>query len=179
MKWSDKELVLTRAALAGFLVSTILLPLPAAGQRRARAGPESAILIGYSRNNLSDRDDGFTGFAGLAFPVGRRLLVEPALGYLTYRNDFGQRTHWLFPELSIQAQLRVGAVRPFLGIGGGAGIASRVGSDHWEGTLLGTGGIRLQLARGWGGRAEIRGRAVPPWSGHSFDFNLGVIRGFF
>lgn len=170
----------TRATIAVLLVPALLLfSSPAASQRRAVAGPESALLIGYSRNNLSDQEDGFTGLVGLAFHVGRRVLVEPALGYLTYRNDFGQRTHWLFPELTVQGEARIGPVRPFLGIGGGAGIASRVGSDHWEGTLLGTGGLRLRLGRSWGGRAELRVRAVPPWSGHSFDFNVGIIRGFF
>ena len=172
--------MVTRARLAALLVPALAwFPTPAASQRRAADGPESALLIGYSRNNLSDREDGFTGFAGLAFRVGRRVLVEPALGYLTYRNDFGQRTHWLFPELSVQGEARIGAVRPFLGIGGGAGVAARVGSDHWQGTLLGTGGIRFRLGRSWGGRAELRARAVPPWTGHSFDFNVGIIRGFF
>ena len=137
------------------------------------------LVIGVSRYDLTTSGTGLSGFAALTFHPARRLLLEPTLGYLTYRNDFGQRTHWFFPELSVQTELRLGTVLPFVGAGGGAGAASRVGSDRWEGTLHAVTGLRVRLGRAWGGRAEVRLRAVPPWSGHTIDFGMGVIGGFF
>ena len=167
------------ACLPAMLLLAAMVPARAESQRRA-SGPETSFLLGLSRYDLTQSGTGFAGAAGLAFRPSRRvLLLEPSLGYLTYRNDFGQRTHWLFPELSIQAELRVGILRPFIGGGGGAGVASQVGSDRWHASLHGVGGFRLRLSRSFGGRAEVRLRAVPPWSGHTIDLGFGVIRGLF
>jgi hypothetical protein len=66
-----------------------------------------------------------------------------------------------------------------LSAAGGAGIASLVGPDRWHGTLHGMAGLRFRLSRGWGGRAQVRIRAVPPWSGHTTDFGFGLIFGVF
>jgi hypothetical protein len=112
-------------------------------------------MLGPSRYELTKTGTGFAGKLTVAFRPTRILVIEPTLGYLTYRNDFGQRTHWFFPELSFQAE------------------------EHWDGTLHATGGLRLRLGRSWGGRAEIRWRAVPPWSGHAIDFGIGLARGMF
>lgn len=142
-------------------------------------GPESSVLLGPSRYELTKSGTGFAGKLTVAFRPTRILVIEPTLGYLTYRNDFGQRTHWFFPELSFQAEARLGRWRPYAGIGGGAGVASLVGREHWEGTLHAAGGLRLRLGRTWGGRAELRWRAVPPWSGHAIDFGFGLARGMF
>ena len=157
-----------------------LLMVPAVPVWSQRSpGPESSVLVGPSRYELTKTGTGFAGKLTVAFRPTRILIIEPTLGYLTYRNDFGQRTHWFFPELSFQAEARLGRWRPYAGIGGGAGVASLVGREHWEGTLHATGGLRLRLGRNWGGRAEIRWRAVPPWSGHAIDFGFGLARGMF
>jgi hypothetical protein len=164
---------------AAILILIALIPGRAESQRRA-PGPEWSLLIGPARYDLTSSGTGFAGQAGLAFrPVRRVLLLEPSLGYLTYRNRFGLRDHWFFPELSIQAEVRLGMLRPFVGGGAGAGVASLVGSDRWHGALHGVTGVRLHLGRDWGGRAEVRIRAVPPWSGHTTDFGFGVILGLF
>jgi hypothetical protein len=157
----------------------VLVPARLESQRGA-PGPETALLIGPSLYDFTGSGTGFSGLAGLAFrPTRRVLLLEPSFGYLTYRNEFGQRSHWFFPELSLQAELQLGILRPFLGGGAGAGVASAVGADRWHGSLHGVAGFRLRLSRGFGGRAEARVRMVPPWSNHTIDFSFGVIRGLF
>jgi hypothetical protein len=136
------------------------------------------LLAGPSPYDLSGSGTGLIVSLGLAFrPAARLLVLEPALGYFTLKNDFGQRSHWFFPELSLQAEARLGGFRPYLGGGGGAGIDARVGSDRWVGTLHVAGGLRLRIGRSWGGRAELRLRAVPPFRGHTLDFGFGLVRG--
>jgi hypothetical protein len=166
------------ACLPVILLLAVLVPARVESQRRT-PGPETAFLIGPSRYDLTQSGTGLAGSAGLAFRPVQHFLLEPSLGYLTYRNEFGQRSHWFFPELSVQAELRAGVFRPFIGGGGGAGVASVVGADRWHASLHGVGGFRLRFGRSWGGRAEVRLRAVPPWSGHTIDFGFGVIRGVF
>jgi len=142
-------------------------------------GPESSVLVGPAHYDLTKQGTGFAGKLAVAFRPVRMLVIEPSLGYLTYRNDFGQRNHWFFPELSFQAEAPLGRWKPYVGAGGGVGVASLVGSDHWYGTLHAAGGLRVRLGRTWGARAEIRWRAVPPWSGHTIDFGFGLVRGMF
>jgi len=168
------------STLAAVLGHSLLLPAPAAAQREQGAGGvETSLLAGLVRYDLDRSGTGLGAKADLSFHPTRGLVIEPGLGYLTYRNQFGQRNNWLFPELSALAEIRLGAVRPFLGGGGGASIEERVGSDHYDGTIHGMAGVRFRLSQTWGGRAEIRLRAVPPFSGHTTDFEVGVIRGKF
>jgi hypothetical protein len=167
------------ASTAVLLLLAALLPAQVESQQRV-PGPVSSLLIGPSRYDLTTSGTGLAGQASLAFRLARRdLLLEPSLGYLTYRNQFGQRNHWFFPELSIQAEFRLGLLRPFAGGGAGAGVASLVGPDRWHGAFHGVAGVRLRLNRGWGGRAQVRIRAVPPGSGHTIDFGFGVVLGPF
>jgi len=156
-----------------------LLGLTLSGLAHAQGGPgpETSVVAGPSPYDLSGNGTGLAINAGLAFRPARALVVEPGLGFFTYRNDFGQRSHWFFPELSVQAEAGRGRLRPFVGGGGGAGVQSRVGSDRWVGTLHAVTGLRVRLGRSWGGRLELRLRGVPPFSGHTLDFGLGLVRG--
>ena len=124
------------ATAAALLLLAAAFPTRAESQPRA-SGPESSLLIGPSRYDLISRGTGLAGQASLAFRTLRRVLLEPSLSYLTHRNQFGQRNHWFFPELSIQAELRWGMLRPYVGGGAGAGVASLVGPDRWHGSLHG------------------------------------------
>lgn len=169
------------ARSAGWAVSVTLalavLPPPVAAQRAP--GPESSVTVGPSFYHFTRSGTGFAGKAALSFRPGHRVLViELGLGYVTYHNDFGARIHWLFPELSAQAEGHLGAVRPYLGVGAGGGVLSQVGQDRFEGTLHGAGGVRLRLGRGWGARVEVLVRAVHA-SGHSVDVGAGFVRGIF
>ena len=151
-------------------------PVPAAAQRAS--GPETSLLVGPAPYALGKRGTGFTLSARLGFrPTRRILIVEPGLAFFFFRNDFDQGSHWFFPELSLQAEAGLGPVRPFIGGGGGLGIEGRIGSDRVVGTLHAVTGLRVRLSRGWGGRAEVRWRGVPPVDGHTADFGFGLVRG--
>jgi len=165
-----------KRAVVALLLVLALSPLSQV-QAQGGPGPETSVVAGPSPYELSGSGTGLAVNAGLAFRPARALVVEPGLGFFTYRNDFGQRSHWFFPELSLQAEVRRGGVRPFIGGGGGAGVQSRVGSDRWVGTLHAVTGLRVRIGRSWGGRTELRLRAVPPFRGYSFDFGVGLVRG--
>jgi hypothetical protein len=151
---------------------------PVSAEAQRAPGPETSIVAGPSPYQLAKSGTGFALNAGLAFRPARRVLIlEPGLGFFLFRNDFGQRSHWFFPELSIQAEAGLGSVRPFVGGGGGFGIEARIGSDRVVGTLHAIAGLRLRLGKGWGARGEVRWRGVPPGSGHTVDFGLGFMRG--
>ena len=168
------------STLAAVLGRILLLSAPASAQReQGGGGVETSLLAGLVRYDLDRSGTGFGAKADLSFRPTSGLIIEPGLGFLTYRNQFGQRNNWLFPELSALVEVRVGAMRPFLGGGGGASVAERVGPDRYEATLHGMAGVRFRLGRSWGGRVEVRVRAVPPWRGHTADFELGVVRGMF
>lgn len=152
------------------------IPETAGAQRGL--GPESAILLGPAPYDLAKSGTGLAVHLGLALrPAPRVLLLEPALGFFFFKNDFGHTVHWFFPELSLQAETVLGPARPYLGGGAGFGVETQVGSDRVIGTLHAGAGLRLRLGRGWGARAEARWRGAPPGSGHLVDLGLGIVRG--
>jgi hypothetical protein len=85
------------------------------------------------------------------------------------------RFSYLFLELSIQAQLPHGQVRPFLGVGaGGAFVVT--GPSETVATLHAVVGLRALIDQSWGIRGEFRVRSVRPWTGNTADILLGVSR---
>jgi hypothetical protein len=151
------------------------------GPAAAQSGPasETSVTVGPARYDLASSGHGFAGEGSIALRARSPLVIELGLGYFTRRNDFGQRVNWFFPELSAELEARLGRWRPFFGAGGGFGIESRFASDSWKPTLHGLAGLRLRLGRSWGARADLRWRAVPPFSGHTVDLGLGIVRGMY
>lgn len=157
-------------------IALLLTPVPAMAQG-SRPPIESALLLGPSPYDLSGTGTGFAVNAGIAVPVLRQvLLLEPSLGVFTRTSQFGNREHWLFPELSLQAQARVGGVRPYLGGGIGAGTVGLSGPARWRFTLHGLAGVRAHLSGRWGVRGELRVRSVDPFQGNTVDLGIGVTR---
>ncbi len=149
-------------------------------QRGRGPAGETAFLAGPSPYDLSGTGTGFAAMLGFTSHVTRRVLIlEPTIGYFTYRTQFGRRSHWLFPELSLQAEARVGTVRPYVGGGLGAGYNSLDAPNRVAFTLHAAGGMRMTLSRDWGARAELRLRSVDPFDGHTADIVLGVTRAVF
>jgi hypothetical protein len=177
------------------LFAVILLLLAAVPSRvqAQREGPsvEYGVMIGASRYDLSGTatgtsvGTGFTGTgfsfkAGITIPLVRRMVfLEPSIGFLSSTTQFGHHTAWMFPELTVQAQQRIGLVRPYLGVGLGTGTTGLSGPAHWKFTMLGLGGVRVQLGGRWGVRGEVRLRSVDPWNGHTTDFGVGFTRSSF
>jgi hypothetical protein len=107
------------------------------------------------------------------------LLIEPSVGYFTYVTKFGGRSQWIFPELGLQAEARVGWARPYLGTGIGAGFETRAGPNQVEFTMHAAGGVRLRFGGSWGARVEMRLRSVDPFQGGTADLGLGLTRGIY
>lgn len=160
----------------GLVAAALITPPPAA---LAQAGNRMALSVaaGPSPYDLSGTGTGFAAAVEFSWRPILGLVVEPGLTYFTYESQFAERIHYLMNELSVQGELPLGRVRPFLG--GGAGFA-RVVSDTDEDDLVATlhavGGIRVDLSPTWGGRAEMRVRSVRPWTGNTVDVLFGLSR---
>ena len=169
-----------RAPLVGVLLLLAAVP----GVQAQREGPssEAGVMVGASRYHFPGDDTG-TGPAltlGVTIPLDRRtLFLEPSLGFLRFTTEFGHRSSWMFPELSLQAQSHLGALRPYLGAGIGTGTTGLSGPAHWKFTMVAMGGARVHLAGRWGVRGEVRLRSVDPWNGRTADFNLGFTHASF
>lgn len=145
----------------------------------ARTGAAQDLTLGVAAGpspyDLSGTGTGAAGAVLLAWAPLRGLVVEPGVTVFTYRSQFDERTTWLFPELSIQGELPLGRVRPFLGGGAGGGFVAS-GTGQTVATLHAVGGLRIALGEGWGALGEMRVRAVRPWTGNTVDFLFGVSR---
>ena len=131
------------------------------------------LAAGPSVYDLSGTGTTVAAAAQLAWEPLAALVIEPGLTFLTYEAQFQDRISFLFPELSVQAQLPGGRVRPFLGVGAGGAFAIS-GPGETVATLHAVGGARVHVNANWGLRGELRVRAVRPWSGNTADFLIGV-----
>ncbi len=173
---------------AAFVLLLAGVPSQVSAQREGPA-VEYGVLVGASRYDLSAAtigagggftDTGFSFKVGIAIPVVRRtVFLEPGLGFLGSTTQFGHHNTWMFPELAVQVQQRLGMVRPYLGVGLGTGTTGLSGPAHWKFTMLALGGLRVHLAGRWGVRGEIRLRSVDPWNGHTADVGLGFTHSSF
>jgi hypothetical protein len=146
-------------------------PAPASAQDHLAI----AVGAGPAPYDLSGTGTGASGAVLLAWMPLRGLVLEPGVTVFTYRSQFDERTTLLFPELSIQGELPLGRIRPFLGGGaGGAFVAG--GSGETVATLHAVGGVRIAIGNAWGALGEMRIRAVRPWTGNTVDFVFGVSR---
>jgi hypothetical protein len=154
------------------------LILALASQLLAQARPVLAVSLsgGYASYDLAGAGSGFVGAAGLSWSPTRLLVVEPGISFFTYQPTFAApRQSYLFPEISVQAQVGRGRVLPFVGVGlGGSFVVA--GFGRTEETLHATMGLRIDGGGGWGVRGEVRARSINPWVGNTTDFVIGVSR---
>jgi hypothetical protein len=163
------RVMILRLALAGITLLSPVTALAQTGSRMALSG-----LAGPSPYDLSGTGTGFAAALELTWRPMSGLVIEPGATYFTYESQFSERIHYLMNELSVQGELALGRVRPFLG--GGAGFA-RVLDDSDEelvATLHAVGGLRVDLNKTWGARAELRVRSVRPWTGNTADILFGL-----
>lgn len=134
-----------------------------------------SLALGPSAYDLSDTGTAFAVAAQLPWEPVAGLVVEPGITFFAYSSQFDTRFSYLFPELSVQAQLPRGRVRPFFGVGaGGAFVVS--GPSETVATLPAVAGVRVTVKADWGVRGELRVRAVRPWTGNTADFLFGLSR---
>jgi hypothetical protein len=166
------------SALAAALALVALAP-GAAAQQQMRT--ETSLLLGPAPYDLLGSGTGFAARLSGASRLSPRgvLLIEPSVGYFTYVTKFGGRSQWIFPELGLEAEARVGRARPYLGTGIGAGFETRAGPNQVEFTMHAAGGVRLRFGGSWGARIEMRLRSVHPWQGETADLGLGITRGIY
>ena len=160
----------------GFTIAlcSSLMSLSGAGTAAAQ-GLAIGVAVGPSPYDLSGTGTGAAGAVLLAWTPLRGLVVEPRVTVFTYRSQFDERTTLVFPELSIQGELPLGRLRPFLGGGAGGGFVAS-GTGETVATLHAVGGVRIAIGNGWGALGEMRVRAVRPWTGNTVDFLLGISR---
>ena len=93
------------------------------------------------------------------------LAVEPGITYLTYKASSDASSTLLFPELSVQAAVPGGPVRPYLGAGIGLTIPASGGFGTHR-SVNAVAGVRIPVGpRGWLVRAEFRLRTPQGWWG--------------
>jgi len=163
-----------RSALT--LVAALLCATAAGAQQAPARATTASIIGGVSQWDLSGT--GTSPFLGAR--IDRELnsvfLGEAGVTAMRPAEQFGERVTYLFPEVQLQAQLPFRVVRPYLGVGGGYGIASSRGEHSSEGTVAGAGGVRILVPNSSTTlRAELRVRGVGTgFTGSTAEWTLGV-----
>jgi hypothetical protein len=172
----------------GVAAAVLLAALPLAagaqgvredGRGHSSAAPDRALAVvgGAFQYDLSGT--GTTGFGGvrLEWPLARYFLAEPGLTYARYTpQGVGGAVSLLFPEVQLQLVRPGGLLRPFVGVGAGPALALGGGASESELALSAGAGLRMRLAPEWSGRAELRLRAIDPWTGSAAEWTIGLAR---
>jgi hypothetical protein len=158
-----------------FAVLTLLAFLSAVRPAPAQGRLALGVAAGPSPYDLAGTGTGTAIGGFLPWRPARGLVVEPGLTVFSYRSQFDERTNLVLPEVSIQGELVLGGLRPFLG-GGAGGAFALSGVPSTTVTLHAVGGARLDVGQTWGLLGEMRIRAVHPWTGNTVDFLFGVSR---
>lgn len=87
--------------------------------------------------------------------------------------EASERTRFLLPEVSLQAQVSLGRFQPYLFAGGGAAIRLN-GFVDGGGTLHAGVGTRLVVGQHTLLRFEGRARSIRPWAGQTIDLTAGI-----
>ena len=174
--------VLTAGVRAMDFTRVVLLPLAVAAAAfftpvtaLAQTGSKLTLsgLAGPSPYDLSGTGTGFAAALEFNWRPTPGLVIEPGMTYFTYQSQFSQQIHYLMNELSVQGELPLGRVRPFLG--GGAGFAQVIEeNEEVVATLHAVVGLRVDLSRSWAVRGEMRARAIRPWTGNTLDILFGL-----
>ena len=156
-----------------------LVAIPASSARAQQAQPlryAAGLVAGATQFDLSGT--GTTAIVGARIEdvLNRWFVAEGAFGFFSPTEQFGSRRWYGIPEAQMQLQFPLGAVRPYLGVGGGWVTSSR----GTRGTASGSGGLRAQLpGTNLDARAELRVRGI----GRSFgaataEWTLGLSHRF-
>lgn len=163
----------------GMALLAFTVPVTAQGRygRYQERFPSVALMAGPAQYDFGAAGTG-TGFAAaLRFdvPSGRIFVVEPGISLGRYRSAVGDRISYILPEISLQVEPPRGAIRPYVGVGGGfAEYLSGRGTTY--GTLHATAGLRINVGAHYGARLEVRARSIDPFSRSTTDFTFGFMK---
>jgi hypothetical protein len=165
-----------RRSLVPFAVLGMVCAIPSQAQRSLpapRPRPQVTFMAGPSSYDLGGTGTSAFGAVRFDVPVGLVFILEPGVANFRYPAQSSDHITYLFPEVSVQAQVPGGGVRPYLG--GGIGFTEFLsGRGRTLVTLHAAAGLRVAVANGWGLRGELRARSVDPFVGSTFDFGFGV-----
>lgn len=165
-----------------------------AGSARCAAAQEEfptaslALVAGPTHYSLQARHSGRLLALRLASPLvplgTDHWLVEPSLGYESYRADSGQRHHVLVSEVQLQARTGATPVQPYAGMGGGVALSQGAPTPSGRHptvlhlTFSAGVGIRIAAAQGWGLVGEVRLRRLALFRGWTRELTAGVFAAF-
>lgn len=131
-------------------------------------------LAGPSSYDLSGVGTTFAAAVHFGWQWKRALVIEPGITYFHYEEQFGRQTTILFPELSVQAMVPGGLMRPYIGIGAGRSVVLQSPADHLS--LHAVPGLRVPVGQAWGLRGELRVRSPHQWGAVTADYMFGLSR---
>lgn len=172
----EKETMLKSGAgvwSAVMMAAVVAVPTNMAAQESDRF---VGISAGPSQYDLSGT--GTEAAFGLRFetPLNPWLVFETAVTHLEYKSQSRVTVRHVFPEAQVQLHRTSGALRPYLGVGGGASWRSTSAGNSFDPTLSVAGGVRIPLGADWRAQGELRVRAVDPWTGTTADWGIGIAR---
>ena len=140
----------------------------------------AGLRIGVSPYDLDGTGTGIVLGPQADLALSRTFLGELSLMIFDHSHDVefagvtaSQRTRFLLPELSLQAQTAMGRFQPYVLVGGGAAIVLN-GPVEGGGTLHAGIGTRYILGENTLLRAEGRARSIRPLAGETVDFTVGI-----
>jgi len=140
----------------------------------------AGMRVGASPYDLDGTGTGIVLGPHVDLALSQTFIGELSLTVFDHTNEVefagitaSERTRFLLPELSVEAQINIGRFQPYALVGGGAAIVLN-GLVEGGGTLHAALGTRFALDGNTLLRAEGRARSIRPWNGEMVDFTLGI-----
>lgn len=157
------------------LFSFLLAAAPQVASAQNRPTYTVSLLAGPSSYDLSGTGTTFAAAGEFTWHWLPALVLEPGITYFSYDTQFGGRTTILFPELSLQARVPRGPVRPYVGAGIGLSL-SVAGGGGTHRSLHAVAGLGVGALSSWSFRGELRVRSPQQWGAVTADYMFGLSR---
>lgn len=147
-----------RFLVSALFVATLLGPTAAFSQVPQTA-PSVSLSAGWFNFDLSGTGDTLAVAVQGTLPISPLVLVEGGLLFARPRQQFGEITTLVVPDIQAQLQWPLGRVAPYIGLGGGAVLdfaSDDAGGLDSDLAISGAAGARAALTDRLGVRAELR-----------------------
>jgi hypothetical protein len=140
----------------------------------------AGVRVGVSPYDLDGTGTGIVVGSQVDLVLNKVFIGELAVTVFDHSSevDFAgveasERTRFLLPEVSIQAQTTLGRFQPYVFAGGGAAVRLN-GFVDGGGTLHAGLGTRVVIGQHALLRFEARARSIRPWTGETVDITAGL-----